>query len=118
MTDAEKQLWERLRKKSLGGLRFRRQHPIGPYIADFFCNEVGLVVEVDGGIHHAKEQELKDRLRNFAMKKHGLAVIRFSNEQIANDIDDVLARIKAAIEARIHPPPKSNPQSGEGRGGG
>ena len=105
MTDAEKQLWERLRKKSLDGFRFRRQHPIGPYIADFFCNEVGLVVEVDGGIHCEKGQEQKDRLRDFAMKKHGLAVIRFSNEQIANDIDDVLEKIKSAIKARILPPP-------------
>ena len=103
MTYAESLLWQRLRKKSLDGFRFRRQHPIGPYIADFFCNEAALVVEVDGGIHQEQDQTEKDRRRDIALKQHRLAVLRFTNREIETDIESVLDQIKAALIERTAP---------------
>ena len=104
MTDSECLLWERLKKKSLDGFRFRRQHPIGPYIADFFCNEAALVVEVDGGIHQEQDQTEKDRLRDIAMKQHRISVLRFTNREIETDIENVIGRIRAALIERTAPP--------------
>jgi len=77
MTDAEKLLWARLRRRALEGLRFRRQHPIGPYIVDFFCAEAGLIIELDGQIHSSQERSEHDRLRDAALRDHGLRVLRF-----------------------------------------
>ncbi len=93
MTDAERKLWEALRRDQLGELRFRRQHPMGPYIFDFFCYELNLVVEVDGAIHTDLLQQENDQERDDHCRAHGLTVLRFTNEQILHDLDRVLQTI-------------------------
>lgn len=94
MTEAEKVLWKALRRKQLKGKRFRRQHPIDCYIVDFYCHEARLVIEVDGGIHIDKEQREYDIGRSEELEKHGLEVIRFSNERIKNNLSLVLQEIE------------------------
>ncbi|MDJ0762970.1 MAG: endonuclease domain-containing protein [Myxococcota bacterium] len=101
LTTAEQLLWARLRKKSLLGLRFRRQHPIGPFIADFYCAEAGLVIEVDGGIHHKQEQQKRDKLRDQAISEHGLATLRFDNRDIEAELDRVVETIEKKLIERV-----------------
>jgi very-short-patch-repair endonuclease len=89
-TDVERDLWWRLRDRKLGGLKFRRQRPEGPYIADFVCLEAKLIVELDGAQH---EGSIADRHRTQDLKRMGFDVIRFSNEEVRRDIDAVCERI-------------------------
>lgn len=88
MTPAEQILWQRLRRKQLHGLKFRRQHPLGPYIVDFYCPECRLVVEVDGAVH--REQEGPDEARTAQLEAYGYRVVRFRNEEVIEHIDRVL----------------------------
>src|SRR5437868_4924133 len=78
MTPPEQILWSRLRGSKLGGLKFRRQHPLGAYIADFYCHEAGLVVELDG-ITHFYRSDARDVIRDRWMDEGGLRVLRFHN---------------------------------------
>ncbi len=94
MTPAEKALWQRLRAKRLNGLKFRRQHPLGPFIADFYCAAHRLAVEIDGGIHDLQAE--RDQARTEQFEAYGYRVIRFSNAQVEQDIETVLAEIAAA----------------------
>jgi very-short-patch-repair endonuclease len=94
MTPAEKLLWSRLRNKQLKGLKFRRQHPLGPFIADFYCAARRLVVEIDGDIHDLQPERGVARTEQF--KQYGYRLIRFRNKQVLNDIEDVLVAIEAA----------------------
>ena len=96
MTEAETMLWERLRCYPRP-IRFRRQHIIGDYIVDFACLEKVLVIEVDGGCHATNEQKALDDIRTEYLNKIGFSVIRFTNEQVVNHIDDVLAHIEELI---------------------
>ncbi|TEU11527.1 MAG: endonuclease domain-containing protein [Anaerolineales bacterium] len=77
MTPAEKLLWSHLRNKRLKGLKFRRQHPLGPFIADFYCAARRLVVEIDGDIHDLQPE--RDAARTEQFKQYGYRVIRFRN---------------------------------------
>ena len=90
-TPAEDKLWQALRNRNLGDYKFRRQHPIGPYIADFFCAEVGLIVEVDGGGH--LDQVEYDQDRTDWLEDHGYHVIRFWNDDVLDHLDDVAQQI-------------------------
>jgi len=94
MTPAEKLLWAHLRNKQLNGLKFRRQHPLGPFIADFYCAACRLVVEVDGDIHDLQPEQ--DAARTEQFEQYGYRVIRFRNKQVFNDLESVLTAIKAA----------------------
>ena len=94
MTAAEGRLWQRLRRNQLGGLHFRRQQVIDGFIVDFYCHSKGVVVEVDGGIH--QQQHGYDAERNRVMFARGLQVLRFTNDQVACEIEAVLQRIAAA----------------------
>jgi cyclase len=96
-TDAEKLLWEKLRLNQLSGLRFKRQHPILYFIADFYCHKAKLVVEVDGGIHQLPAQIKSDMNRDAELRELGLTVIRFTNKDVFNRIDWVLEKIKEAL---------------------
>ena len=96
MTPAEKALWQRLRAKQLNGLKFRRQHPLGPFIADFYCAAYRLVVEIDGGIHETQAE--RDQARTEQFEAYGYRVIRFNNAQVEQDIETVLAEIAAACK--------------------
>jgi very-short-patch-repair endonuclease len=93
-TAAEKILWERLRKNQLCGFRFKRQHPIGGFIADFYCHKAKLVIEIDGQYHNRVQQKQYDRERTNVMIKLGLSVIRFSNHDVFVNADYVIEEIK------------------------
>jgi len=86
-------LWARLRGNQLHGLKFRRQVPIGPYVADFFCHELRLVLELDGSVHEEKAQIAHDTNRDANLNALGYRVLRFTNQQIAEDLDAVLESI-------------------------
>jgi very-short-patch-repair endonuclease len=90
-TDAESKLWARLRARQLCGAKFRRQHPIGPFIADFCCVECGLVVELDGGQH--AERIKVDESRTFFIGQLGYRVLRFWDNEVMKDIEAVLEEI-------------------------
>ena len=95
MTDAERLLWQALRSKQLNGHRFRRQHPIGQYIADFACIEQKIIVELDGGQH--QEQLAYDERRTDFLRLHGWQVLRFWNNDVMNNLDGVLSTIAASL---------------------
>lgn len=92
MTDTEKLLWEKLRLKPLG-FKFRRQHPISHYILDFYCHKLKLSIEIDGGYHLPKEQQLKDKERTETINELGIKEVRFTNSQVTNDIENVMSII-------------------------
>ena len=91
LTDVERILWRALRDKQLGGHRFRRQHPIGRYIADFVCIEQKLVIELDGSQH--QEQLDYDKKRTDFLQSQGWLVLRYWNNDILNNLDGVLTTI-------------------------
>lgn len=93
MTPAEKFLWAFLKGKSLGGYKFRRQHPIKSYIVDFYCHEIKLVIELDGSIHDHFDNPEYDLGRTFELEEFGLKVIRFRNEEVLDSIGMVLKHI-------------------------
>ena len=121
MTPAESALWECLRNKNLG-VRFRRQHPVFNYIPDFVCLEKQLVVEVDGGYHFIGNQQVSDDERTQYLNQYGFEVIRFTNDEVLGNIDEVLDRIKKVINNSYNmaTSAKTNPQAtpllGRGRG--
>jgi very-short-patch-repair endonuclease len=100
MTPMEKVLWQKLRNKNIMGVNFRRQHPIFFFIADFYCHELRLVIEVDGPIHQLKERAEKDRNRTTEFDRFGIKVIRFTNQEIKCNIKYVIKRIREEINQR------------------
>jgi very-short-patch-repair endonuclease len=101
-TEAERAPWQHLRLRQLGGYEFRRQQPIGPYIADFVCLEKKLIIEVDGGQHG--EQATYDARRSAWLKAEGFCVLRFWNHEVLQSIDAVKERIAEAVGC-FEPPP-------------
>ena len=97
-TKAEKLLWEKLRNNQLEGLKFRRQHPVNIYIADFYCHKFKLIIELDGDYHDQEEQKQKDEVRTEVLRLNDLKIIRFKNEEVEQDINQVLITIKNKIE--------------------
>ena len=97
-TIAEKLLWEKLRNNQLGGLKFRRQHPVNIYIADFYCHKFKLIIELDGDYHNQEEQKQKDEVRTEVLRLNDLKIIRFKNEEVEQNINQVLITIKNKIE--------------------
>jgi len=94
MTNEEKILWGIISNKKILGLRFKRQHPIYKFIADFYCHKIKLVIEVDGKIHLKEENKEYDTNRTCEMEKFGITVLRFKNEEI----NDKLENVKLCIE--------------------
>ncbi len=126
---AEQKLWRCLRDRQLNGLKFRRQHPLDGFIADFFCHEVGLVIEIDGDSH--SHRETYDATRTKTLNRGGHVVIRFMNEDVHDFLDVVLEEILLQCEQLAKStPPHPNPlpegegtnlpplPTGEGRGEG
>jgi very-short-patch-repair endonuclease len=103
LTTCEKLLWERVKQKQICGLRFRRQHPIDFFIADFYCHEAKLVIELYGEIHN--QQKEYDDGRSAEMEKYSIKVIRFTNSEIENNIEEVIRKIENEINVRIQSPP-------------
>ena len=89
-TDAEMVLWRLLRGRQLSGLRFRRQHPVGPFIVDFYCADCQVAVELDGGQHFTPEGQQHDRKRSEYLAEQGVRVIRFSNREVLEELEGVL----------------------------
>jgi very-short-patch-repair endonuclease len=93
MTEAELKLWNELRAHRLMGMGFRRQVPIGPYIADFVCSAHNLIVEVDGSHHGSSDEAAKDQKRTAYLESRGWTVLRFWNDDVLRDIDNVCRHI-------------------------
>ena len=104
MTKAEVILWERLRNRKLNGVKFRRQHPISGFIADFYSHEARLILEVDGDIHNLSEHKEHDDGRTYELEKLGITVLRFKNNEIFNNIEEVLCRISLFLNTLPIPP--------------
>jgi very-short-patch-repair endonuclease len=119
-TDTEAWLWQCLRKHQLGS-KFRRQHPIGRYIADFYCNEYQLIIEIDGGIHLKKDQKLYDDSRQENLEAQGYRVMRFTTREVENNPQEILEKISKALSPNPlvdKPSPPSPLPRGEGIKGG
>lgn len=97
MTSAEKQLWSHLRNRQIEGLKFRRQHGIGPYIVDFFCPERRIVIEVDGDVHAFPQQTRKDAARQTYLESLGLLVVRYANTDVLGNLEGVLEDLQARL---------------------
>jgi very-short-patch-repair endonuclease len=96
-TPAEALLWQALRDKQLDGVKFHRQRPFTRYVLDFYAPSVKLVIEVDGGVHETLEQKNYDQIRTDFLKENGLKVIRFTNEQVLDELEFCLEEIRRAI---------------------
>ena len=94
MTPAESRLWEAVRARRLGGLRFRAQHPVGPFILDFYCPACKLAVELDGSVHDGREEQ--DAARTAHLAAYGYRVLRFTNGEVMMELAAVLERIARA----------------------
>ena len=107
-TAAESLLWECLRNRQLNNAKFRRQHNVGQIIADFYCHEAKLIIELDGGIHQQRQEE--DRIRDEWAASNGIRVLRFPNERVFDDVEGVLGEIAEALS----PHPLTPSPQGEG----
>jgi very-short-patch-repair endonuclease len=123
-TPAEKMLWQHLRNRKLNGHKFRRQHPLQQgFVLDFYCLEARIAIEVDGGYHTTGEQKEYDVGRTFEVNEYGISVIRFRNEDVLNNMEEVLKAIEWACStpssttgpaAPFPHPPAPSPENGEG----
>jgi len=98
-TESEQLLWQHLKKRQLNGHKFRRQHPMAKFIADFYCHTAKLAIEVDGGIHELKDRKEYDILRTNELDQLGVTVIRFTNEEVENNIELVLKKIAVVLDS-------------------
>ncbi|AVT78901.1 endonuclease domain-containing protein [Rhodopseudomonas palustris] len=112
-TDAERLMWSALRDKQLDGASFKRQVPIGPYIADFACHAKKLVVEIDGGQHFSDDSEREDAARTAAIEARGFRVVRFSNAEVMGNREGVLQSIATELAARALTPTLSRKRERE-----
>lgn len=101
MTEAEQKLWARLRLKQVLGMQFYRQKPIADYIADFYCAAANLVIELDGSQHFEPDHHARDLERDKALSSLGLKVLRFNNQQVLTEMDEVLEVIYRELEERV-----------------
>ncbi len=97
MTDAEMVLWSRLKNRNIFKVRFRRQHPVDIFVLDFYCHETKLAIEVDGRIHLKREIQEYDEGRSHDIEKFGIKMLRFTNEQILNNLNEVQTTILNTI---------------------
>lgn len=105
-TDAERFLWRHLRLRQIGGHKFRRQRPVGPYIVDFVCLEKALVIEVDGGQH--SDRRSYDARRNAWLEKEGFRVLRFWDHEVLSQVESV----KQMIWVQLNAPSSFLPRGG------
>ena len=125
-TDAERRLWQKLRHRQFKGFKFRRQYPVGPYIADFACIETRLIIELDGGQHAVNTAA--DLARDRFLASRGFRVIRFWNNQVLLETESVVDAILLVLHAPTLALPRKRGRelltpsparsAGEGRGGG
>jgi len=112
-TDAERRLWQCLRRHQFGGHKFRRQRPIGPYIVDFVCLEQQLIIELDGGQH--LDHQAYDSVRDRYLRDQGFQVLRFWNSDILTNFESVEQAIWTALQSPLpNPPPEGGGERREG----
>jgi very-short-patch-repair endonuclease len=99
MTDAERRLWQALRRGQLNGVQFRRQHPLGPYKLDFYCSSLRLAVEVDGG-QHAESRKRADDQRTHWLADKDIEVVRYWNNDVLSNLQGVLEDLLTHVERR------------------
>lgn len=107
-TDAELLIWQCLRGRRLHECKFRRQHRVGPFYLDFVCLEIGLIIELDGSQHLEPRQQHADELRTLYLEKMGYRVLRFWDDEVLRDTDEVLDEIAREVQAphpAFHPLP-------------
>jgi very-short-patch-repair endonuclease len=97
-TECERILWRHLRNRNFAGYKFRRQHPIDPYTLDFYCPTAKLAIELDGGGHNYRGGQMRDQRREKFLVNKGIAVVRFWNHQVREELDSVLQAIWFALE--------------------
>jgi very-short-patch-repair endonuclease len=111
MTNAETILWSRLKDGQFGGLRYQRQHPIGPYVADFACSERRLAIELDGDQHRFDANLLHDETRDAFFQSEGWRTVRIANTEVYKNLSGVLEGLSALLlpppSATLTPPPKA-----------
>ena len=100
LTLAEKILWRLLRDRRLRSLKFRRQFPIGPFVADFCCYELRLVIELDGEVHAKPQPAARDRERDAYIRSLGFTILRFPNEQVFGEAEAVLTEVLAVARRK------------------
>src|SRR6185369_9789901 len=109
MTDAEQLLWYCLRRKQLGGFRFRRQHPFDRFVLDFYCCETKLAIELDGGQHNEPDAQARDQERTELLACHGIQVLRFWNNEVLTNLEGVVQKVYDVLMERATrnalPPP-------------
>ena len=98
-TPAERVLWDRLRDRRFLDLKFRRQFPVEGFIADFYCHDEKLIVEVDGSVHSEPEQMKRDENRDIVLRKLGIKLLRVSNNEVFEDLESVLRKIAHSTKA-------------------
>ncbi|WP_426618387.1 endonuclease domain-containing protein [Pseudomonas rustica] len=104
-TDCEHLLWQRLRSRQIANLKFRRQFPCPPYVLDFYCAELKLAIELDGGQHFETSGLIHDQRRTLYLYQQGIEVVRFSNLEVLQQMDAVLEQIIRIAAARKLPSP-------------
>ena len=108
-THTERTLWRHLRNRNFAGYKFRRQHPLGCYILDFYCPAAKVAIELDGGGHNYRLGQIRDQTRSEFLARHGIRVLRFWNHQIPQELDSVLKAIWFAWEERPLSQPSPQP---------
>jgi cyclase len=101
MTEAEIVLWNHL-KSGIEGFKFRRQHPLGCYIVDFYCHQAKLVIEVDGSVHQLEEVKKRDEQKDKDLQNVGFTVIHFTNKEVMTSASDVLKKIQLMIKSCLN----------------
>ena len=102
-TAAEEHLWEHYLRHKPEGFKFRRQHPLNLYIADFYCHRVKLIIELDGSVHDSPEAQQADRERQDYLESQGLTILRFRNEEVMENIQSVMSRIRSHFFNQMSP---------------
>jgi very-short-patch-repair endonuclease len=116
-TAGEKEMWRYLQSFRPAGARFRRQAPIGNYIADFAWSSARIVVEVDGASHESAEQRERDQRKDAFLRREGFRVFRISGNDVAWNSPQAFAELESAIDAQLSTPPLTPPHKGEGDSG-
>ncbi len=101
-------LWQRLRGRK-AGVKFRNQHPVGPYVVDFYCRESQLIIEVDGEVHNRGDRPMRDEMRDIFLRENGYNVMHVPAADILKDADDVAASIAMRAARPLHDPSDGSP---------
>jgi very-short-patch-repair endonuclease len=116
-TRVEELLWKAIRSGQLGGYKFRRQHPIGDFVADFYCAEMRLIIEIDGGRHDELEVHARDEARTKMLEATGHRVVRIANEEILNGLQQVLRKLMRELPPHPLTPSPRHVERGQASGG-